>query len=76
MGYECDRLWALDPGKPDLPRTEAFLGKRAAHGFNSLTSLRDACASGHGGYISSTLGPKRMLGPYFVEAHLIGVPSG
>lgn len=34
MGYECDWLWALDLGKPDLRRTEAFLDKLAAHGFN------------------------------------------
>ena len=34
MGYECDWLWALDLSKPDLRRTEAFLDKLAAHGFN------------------------------------------
>jgi Protein of unknown function (DUF4038)/Domain of unknown function (DUF5060) len=34
MGYECDWLWALDLGKPDLRRTEVFLDKLAAHGFN------------------------------------------
>jgi hypothetical protein len=34
MGYECDWLWALDLGKPDLSATEAFLDKLAANGFN------------------------------------------
>ncbi len=34
MGYECDWLWALDLGKPDLKATEAFLDKLAGSGFN------------------------------------------
>ncbi|MCX6926744.1 MAG: DUF4038 domain-containing protein [Verrucomicrobia bacterium] len=34
MGYECDWLWALDLGKPDLHRTETFLDKLAAQSFN------------------------------------------
>jgi len=36
MGYECDWLWALDMGKPDLPTLEPFLDTLAAHGFNHL----------------------------------------
>lgn len=36
MGYECDWLWALDLGKPDLRTTDAFLDKLTAHGFNYL----------------------------------------
>ena len=35
-GYECDWLWALDLGKPDLKTTEAFLDKLAANGFNYI----------------------------------------
>jgi len=34
MGYECDWLWALDLGQPNLKTTEAFLDKLAANGFN------------------------------------------
>ncbi len=36
MGYECDWLWALDLGKPDLKTTEAFLDKLKASGFNYI----------------------------------------
>jgi hypothetical protein len=36
MGYECDWLWALDLGRPDLRQTEAFLDKLGAQGFNYL----------------------------------------
>jgi len=36
MGYECDWLWALDMGRPDLKTTNAFLDKLAASGFNYI----------------------------------------
>jgi len=36
MGYECDWLWALDMGKPELKTLDAFLDKLATNGFNYL----------------------------------------
>jgi hypothetical protein len=36
LGYECDWLWALDLGKPDLKTTDTFLDKLAASGFNCI----------------------------------------
>ena len=36
LGYECDWLWALDLGKPDLRATEAFLDELATNGFNYI----------------------------------------
>ena len=36
MGYECDWLWALDMGKPELTTLEPFLDTLAAHGFNHV----------------------------------------
>lgn len=36
MGYECDWLWALDLGRPDLKITDAFLDKLITHGFNYI----------------------------------------
>jgi hypothetical protein len=36
MGYECDWLWALDMGRPDLKILNAFLDKLAASGFNYI----------------------------------------
>jgi hypothetical protein len=35
-GYECDWLWALDTGDPDLKVVNRFLDKLAAHGFNCV----------------------------------------
>lgn len=34
LGYECDWLWALDLGKPDIHATERFLDKISSRGFN------------------------------------------
>jgi len=34
VGYECDWLWALDAGDPELKTINPFLDKLAAHGFN------------------------------------------
>lgn len=36
MGYECDWLWALDMGSPDLTRLNPFLDKLASFGFNHI----------------------------------------
>jgi hypothetical protein len=36
MGYECDWLWALDSGDPDLPTVNAFLDKISSYGFNFI----------------------------------------
>ena len=36
MAYECDWLWALDLGQPNIARTEAFLDRISAAGFNEV----------------------------------------
>ena len=36
MGYECDWLWALDSGDPQLKTIDPFLDTIAAHGFNFI----------------------------------------
>ncbi len=36
LAYECDWLWALDMGDPELPNLKPFLDKLAAHGFNHI----------------------------------------
>jgi len=36
LGYECDWLWALDMGNPELPTIRPFLDKLAANGFNLI----------------------------------------
>jgi hypothetical protein len=34
--YECDWIWALDLGRPDMSRTEALLDQIASHRFNTI----------------------------------------
>lgn len=36
LGYECDWLWALDMGKPELPTIKPLLDKLAKNGFNLI----------------------------------------
>jgi hypothetical protein len=55
MGYECDWLWALDMGDPNLPTLNRFLDKLRSHGFNHIimnayahdTSWRRGKTDGH-----------------------------
>ena len=46
LGYECDWLWALDLGKPNLDTTNGFLDLIKSHEFNYIIVNDYACDTG------------------------------
>jgi len=62
MGYECDWLWALDMGSPNLPTLSPFLDKLMAHGFNYIlmTAYAHDCPWSKGRTSSDDYGPPPM----------------
>ena len=62
MGYECDWLWALDMGDPNLATLNPFLDKLAANGFNHiiLNAYAHDCPWSKGRTCKDDYGPPPM----------------
>lgn len=70
MGYECDWLWALDQGQPDIPHIRKLVDLIAEHNFSLLITQAYAhhCSWSTEVETPAKVGPPRLL-PWAATNH-------